>query len=60
MWSNDNWKKDKPTFDSWANGDLKSLLTVAVSRSDVEAIRFLVEEMKADVNIKVRGHSNNT
>ncbi len=35
------------------NGSFKSMLTIAIIDRNEEAIKFLVEEMKADIDIQV-------
>ena len=35
------------------NGSFRSMLTIAIVDRNVEAIKFLVDEMKADINIQV-------
>ena len=42
------------------DGGMKSLLSIAVANLDERAVKFLVVEMKADINIKVREHSKMT
>jgi hypothetical protein len=36
------------------NGSFKSMLTIAIIDRNEEAIKFLVEEMKADIDIQVK------